>query len=87
MFDITQRPRSLKHNDIVLTMFIASQLVAKCFIVYQLMLLFFYHIEVIFTTMIGFVTWPSFCMTWLSTDKQKGSQVTKPIIVVKITCI
>ena len=30
----------------------------------------------IFTTMIGFVTWPS----------NKGGQVTKPIIVVKVPC-
>ena len=31
----------------------------------------------IFTTMIGFVTWPPL---------QKGGQVTKPIIVVKMPC-
>ena len=32
----------------------------------------------IFTTMIGFVTWPPFHL--------KGGQVTKPIMVVKIPC-
>ena len=32
----------------------------------------------IFTTMIGFVTWPPYI--------QKGGQVTKPIIVVKMPC-
>ena len=31
----------------------------------------------IFTTMIGFVTWPPY---------KKGGQVTKPIIVVKMPC-
>ena len=35
----------------------------------------------IFTTMIGFVTWPPFC-----THHLKGGQVTKPIMVVKIPC-
>ena len=34
----------------------------------------------IFTTMIGFVTWPPY------KSVQKGGQVTKPIIVVKIPC-
>ena len=33
----------------------------------------------IFTTMIGFVTWPPYKV-------QKGGQVTKPIIVVKMPC-
>ena len=32
-----------------------------------------------FTTMIGFVTWPPY-------KRQKGGQVTKPIIVVKVPC-
>ena len=34
-------------------------------------------LEGIFTTMIGFVTWPPY---------YKGGQVTKPIIVVKMPC-
>ena len=37
-------------------------------------------LEHIFTTMIGFVTWPPF----LHHHYYKGGQVTKPIIVVKI---
>ena len=36
----------------------------------------------IFTAMIGFVTWPPFCTMLF----YKGGQVTKPIIVVKISC-
>ena len=36
----------------------------------------------IFTTMIGFVTWPPFC----TIHYLKGGQVTKSIIVVKIPC-
>ena len=35
----------------------------------------------IFTTMIGFVTWPPYIYV-----VQKGGQVTKPIIVVKMPC-
>ena len=35
----------------------------------------------IFTTMIGFVTWPPYKRL-----VQKGGQVTKPIIVVKMPC-
>ena len=37
----------------------------------------------IFTTMIGFVTWPPF---FVPSILYKGEQVTKPIIVVKICC-
>ena len=36
----------------------------------------------IFTTMIGFVTWPPY----KDDIVQKGGQVTKPIIVVKMPC-
>ena len=36
----------------------------------------------IFATMIGFVTWPPFCTIVI----YKGDQVTKPIIVVKMSC-
>ena len=36
----------------------------------------------IFTTMIGFVTWPPFCTIIYI----QGGQVTKPIIVVKMPC-
>ena len=35
---------------------------------------------VIFTAIIGFVTWPFF--VWLSINKQKGGQVPKPIIAI-----
>ena len=37
----------------------------------------------IFTTMIGFVTWPPYIQKMIV---QKGGQVTKPIIVVKMPC-
>ena len=37
----------------------------------------------IFTTMIGFVTWPPYVQKMIV---QKGGQVTKPIIVVKMPC-
>ena len=37
----------------------------------------------IFTTMIGFVTWPPFCTIIFYIY---GGQVTKPIIVVKMPC-
>ena len=37
----------------------------------------------IFTTMIGFVTWPPYKKDDMV---QKGGQVTKPIIVVKMPC-
>ena len=40
-------------------------------------------LEGIFTTMIGFVTWPPLC-TIIS---YKGGQVTKPIIVVKMLSV
>ena len=41
----------------------------------------------IFTTMIGFVTWPPCHLaTLLKMMVQKGGQVTKPIIVVKMPC-
>ena len=36
----------------------------------------------IFTTMIGFVTWPPYEKMIV----QKGGQVTKPIIVVEMSC-
>ena len=38
----------------------------------------------IFTTMIGFVTWPPY--VYIKDDGTKGGQVTKPIIVVKMPC-
>ena len=45
-----------------------------------------YHsLQGIFTTMIGFVTWSTYII--IKDDLvQKGGQVTKPIIVVKIPC-
>ena len=42
-----------------------------------------YSLKGIFTTMIGFVTWPPFLIINVEYNK-KGGQVTKPIIVVKI---
>ena len=42
----------------------------------------------IFTTMIGFVTWPPYKNKGhlIKDDSAKGGQVTKPIIVVKMPC-
>ena len=41
----------------------------------------------IFTTMIGFVTWPPYIYIYIyKMIVQKGGQVTKPIIVVKMPC-
>ena len=39
----------------------------------------------IYRFIIGFVTWPPFCLSLIISTK--GGQVTKPIIIVKITCI
>ena len=57
---------------------------------YCLLVFFLFdHIQVIFTNIICFVTWLTFGLLKLSygVAVQKGGQVTKPIIVVKITCI
>ena len=41
----------------------------------------------IFTSMIGFVTWPPFSYSYMYVPKcYEGDQVTKPIILVKICC-
>ena len=42
-----------------------------------------YSLKGIFSTMIGFVTWPPFLL-YPTLIINKGGQVTKPIIVVKI---